>query len=180
MTDLARLLLGLLPALAPTGAWDTGIATMMLRGHAASGGPAACARHGLVRRILPKDRHIRDDFALAALRNRNRYPCGSYAEVILFRTGRRTTVLVVDAGPAGVRCNGRRRLATRDEINRGILPTGCKWNALIDLTTAAHAALGGDGYEYVGVRPLRDARRSSHEKSFLLTSLRVRRPPSKD
>lgn len=132
----------------------TGIATLMLRDAGPTGGRAACARHPVVRRHLArKDGRIRDDAALVALRDARRWPCGATVEIILPRTGRRTTAIVADRGPAGVTCaGGRKGIATREELRRDRPPDGCAWNAVVDATAAVHEALESDGYEWVRVR----------------------------
>lgn len=135
--------------------WETGIATLMLRDHVLSGGPVACKNHPKVKKILPKDGKIRNDFNLVALRDRFKYPCGSLIEYELPRTGKKSTAMVVDRGTAGVTCKGEKRLATRKELNVNKLPDGCVWNAGMDLNLGAHRAVNGDGYELMRWRPLR-------------------------
>lgn len=134
--------------------WESGIATLMMRDHIMSGGPVACRNHPKVKKILPYDGKIRNDFALAALRNSKKYPCGSLIEVVLPRTKRKIIAMVVDRGTAGVACNGKRRLATRKELNSNVLPDNCQWNASIDLNLGAYQAVNGDGYELMKWRPL--------------------------
>lgn len=139
--------------------WETGIVTLMLRDHASSGGQVACKNHPKVKRIIPRDGKIRNDFALIALRDARKYPCGSLVEYILLRTGKRAIGMVVDRGTAGVTCEGKRRLATRKELTSNTLPENCKWNAGMDLNLEGHKAVNGDGYELMKWRPLRRLRK---------------------
>lgn len=116
----------------------------------------ACARHPLVARAIARDGRLRDEHALVALRNRRHYPCGSRVEIVLPRTRKSLRdALVVDAGPAGVRCGTTRRLATRQELTTEDLPPGCVFSAAMDLTRGGHVLLGGDGYEWMRFRPQR-------------------------